>query len=135
MNEVQVNHLAVVVCAVINLAIGALWYSPALFFQAWAKEAEITEEKGKNAKPARNFFIAFVMSLVMSYNLAFFLGSPEITWKAGALYGFLTGFGWVSLSIGILAVFESRSLKYVLINGGFFTVWFTVIGLILAAWR
>ncbi len=35
MPEVSVNLLAVLIAAVINMAIGALWYSPALFAKAW----------------------------------------------------------------------------------------------------
>lgn len=135
MQEVHINHIAVFVCAVINLVIGGLWYSPALFYKSWAKEASVDEEKAKKSNPAINFTLAFVLSLLMSYNLAFFIGDPNIGWKMGAAYGFLTGFGWVTLGLAIIAIFEGKSFKYVAINGGFLTVYFTVIGIILAAWR
>ena len=48
--------------------------------------------------------------------------------------GFMTGFGWVALAIGIIALFENRPIKYVLINGGYMVLAFTVMGAILGAW-
>jgi hypothetical protein len=49
--------------------------------------------------------------------------------------GFLAGFGWAAMGIGIVSLFERRSLSYVLINGGYLTVALTVMGVILGAWR
>ena len=53
----------------------------------------------------------------------------------GILAGFLAGFGWVALGIGIVALFERRPWMYMLINGGYMTVAFVLMGLILGAWR
>jgi hypothetical protein len=41
----------------------------------------------------------------------------------------------VTLGLGTIALFERRPWKYVLINGGYMTVSFTIMGLILGAWR
>jgi hypothetical protein len=71
----------------------------------------------------------------MSYNLAFFLGDPKIDAGMGALYGFLTGFGWVAMGIFILGLFERKNWKYMLINGMYMIVSFTIMGFILGAWR
>jgi hypothetical protein len=53
----------------------------------------------------------------------------------GATAGFLTGFGFCALIFAIIALFEMRSWKYIFINGGYIIVYFTIIGLILGAWR
>jgi hypothetical protein len=79
--------------------------------------------------------VAFVLSLVMAVNLAMFLNDPKTNLAWGATAGFLAGFGWVAMGIGIVALFERRSLKYVLINGGYLTVALTAMGAILGAWR
>jgi hypothetical protein len=47
----------------------------------------------------------------------------------------MTGFGWVALSIGIISLFECRPFKYALINGGYMVVAFTMMGIILGAWK
>jgi Protein of unknown function (DUF1761) len=72
---------------------------------------------------------------VMAVNLAMFLNDPKTTLAWGATAGFLAGFGWVAMGMGIVALFERRSLKYVLINGGYLTVALTAMGAILGAWR
>jgi hypothetical protein len=68
-------------------------------------------------------------------NLAAFLADPKTTAIWGATAGFLAGFGWVTLGIATIALFERRSWKYVLINSGYMIVSFTIMGLILGAWR
>ncbi|MBL7728827.1 MAG: DUF1761 family protein, partial [Dinghuibacter sp.] len=44
MEQVYINHWAVWVCAAANLALGALWYSPVMFFNAWKKENRLNDE-------------------------------------------------------------------------------------------
>jgi len=45
------------------------------------------------------------------------------------------GLRLVTLAIATIALFDRRSAKYVLINGGYRTVSFVLMGLILGAWR
>jgi hypothetical protein len=135
MENLHINHLAVLVSALANLALGALWYSPLMFYKAWLKETKLTEAELANSKPVLTYGLTFLLALVMSYSLAFYLGDEKTTALWGTLAGFLAGFGWASLSFAIIALFEKRSLKYVLVNGGFITVYFTLIGFILGAWR
>jgi hypothetical protein len=135
MENVYINHLAVFVCAVLNLALGALWYSPILFYKGWASETKLSEEQLAKSNPAKTYGLAFLFSLVMSYNLAFFLDDANTTAAWGATAGFLAGFGWSTLIFAVIALFEQRSWKYIFINGGFITVYFTLIGFILGIWR
>lgn len=67
----------------------------------------------------------------MSYNLAFFLGDANTTAGWGATAGFLAGFGFAALSFAVIALFEQRSWKYIFINSGYITTYFTLIGFIL----
>jgi hypothetical protein len=84
---------------------------------------------------AKIFGLSFIFALLMSTNLAAFLADSKTTASWGAMAGFLAGFGWVTLGIGMIALYERRSWKYVLINVGYMTVSFTLMGLILGAWR
>ena len=135
MENLTINHLAVFICAILNLALGALWYSPLLFHRAWLSETNLSEEQLSKSSPAMIYGLTFLFALVISYNLAFFLGDDQTTPAWGAAAGFLAGFGWSTLSFAILALFERRSWRYILINGGFITLYFTLIGLILGSWR
>ena len=52
-----------------------------------------------------------------------------------AAAGFAAGLCWVAGSFGINYLFEQRPLRLFLINGGYHTVQYTVIGLILGLWH
>ncbi len=130
-----INHWAVFVCAIFSLVLGALWYSPALFYSAWKESNGFTDEDLKKANPARNFILAFLLAYLMSYNLAYFLGDVQTDWQWGLSAGLLAGVGWAAAAFTTIALFEMRSWKYVAVNCGYIIVYFAVIGLILGAWR
>lgn len=134
MDPSQLNYLAVIAAALSTFMIGGLWYSPVLFGKTWMKESGMTEEKIKNANMFKIYGGAFVLSFIMAFNLAMFLSdSNDLMW--GMTAGFLAGFGWVALGMGVICLFEQKSLKYWLINGGYWTVSFIVMGAILALWK
>jgi hypothetical protein len=127
------NLWAIVASALSAFMIGGLWYSPVLLGGAWKRaNGFLSDVPGAGPKV---FALGFVLSLVMAINLAMFLNDPKTTLAWGATAGFLAGFGWVAMGMGIVALFEHRSLKYVLINGGYLTVALTVMGAILGGWR
>ncbi len=135
MENMTLNHLAVIVAALSTFLLGGLWYSPVIFGKAWQKESQLSDEQLKSANMGKVFGLSFIFSLIMAYNLAFFLNDPSVDLKMGALYGFLTGFGWVLMAIGVISMFEQKSWRYILINGGYMTVAFTIMGAIIGAWK
>lgn len=135
MEQFHINHWAVLVCAIANLALGALWYSPLLFYKAWMKENKFTDDDIKKVYPAKTYSITLFISVIISYNLAFFLGDDKTDMAWGTTAGFLAGFGFSALIFSVVALFEQRSWKYILINGGYITIYFTLIGFILGTWR
>ena len=111
--------------------VGGLWYSPVLFARVWQREAGLSDEDIKAGNPARIFGGAFLLSLVSAAVFAMFLGpAPSLQLGLGA--GFSAGLCWVAASFGMNYLFERRSLGLFLVNGGYHTVQFTVIGLVLA---
>ncbi len=135
MDMSAINWLAVLVAALSTFLLGGLWYSPVLFGKAWMKENGFTDDDMKKGNMGMIFGLSFMWSLVMAANLAMFLNDSKTDTAWGATAGFLAGFGWVAMSIFIIGLFERRSLRYLLINAGYMTVSFVVMGLILGAWR
>ena len=135
MEKLYINHLAVFVCALLSLALGALWYSPALFFKAWQKETGLSDEQVARANPAKTYSLTFLLAWIISYNLAFFLGDSQTNWQWGLAAGLLAGAGWASTMFVIISLFEQRSFKYMMINAGYITVYFALIGFVLGTWR
>ncbi len=135
MDPSNINWLAVLVSTLSFYAIGAVWYSPVLFGKIWMKELNMTPDAAKNANMAKIMTFTFILSLIMVTNLAFFLGDPKIGASEGAMYGFLTGFGWVAMAMTLNALYEMKGWKYMLINAGYMAVGFTLSGFILGAWK
>ena len=126
-----INWLAVIVAVLAPFMVGGLWYGP-LFGKAWMAEFGFTEESLAGRNQAKIFGGALFLNLIMAVNLAMFLG-PEADTTFGAMAGFFTGFGFVAALIGVQYLFEGRSLRLFLINGGFATLSFTVMGATLGA--
>ena len=135
MENFHVNHLAVFVCALMSLVIGALWYSPLLFFKAWQKENGLSDEQVAKANPLKTYSLTLLLAWIISYNLAFFLGDSKTNWKWGLTAGLLAGVGWAATTFVIISLFEQRSFKYMLINSGYMTIYFALIGFVLGIWR
>lgn len=129
----QINWLAVLAASLVGFVVGAIWYGP-VFGKTWMGLVGLKEEDAARVNMAKVYGICFVLQLIMSVNLAMFLGTG-VNAGMGALYGFAAGFGWVALAFAINALFEQKPLKYMLINGGYWSVVFTLMGLILGAWH
>lgn len=127
----NLNWLAVIAAAFSTFMIGGIWYK--VFEKGWMSSNRFTSEDLKDRNMGLIFGLAFLFSLIMAFNLALFIGQEDMAY--GAVAGFLTGFGWVFFAIGIISLFENRSANYVLINGGYMIVAFTVMGAIIGAWH
>jgi len=130
-----INYFAVLAAAVSTFVLGGLWYSPVLFGKAWMRANNFTDADVQTFSKARMFGWSIVLSLVMAINLAMFLGGAGTNATWGMTAGALAGLGWVAMAIAMIALFENKSWAYIAINGGYMTVAFTVMGLILGAWR
>ncbi|WP_309604756.1 DUF1761 domain-containing protein [Phenylobacterium sp.] len=129
----HVNWLAVLAAAVSSFVLGGIWYS-ALFAKAWQAAAGLSDEQIAGGDKRLIFGGGFVLSLIASAVFALFLGpNPALMLGFGA--GFAAGLCWVTTSFGINYLFERRSLKLFLINGGYHTLQFTLIGVILGLWH
>jgi len=127
-----INLAAVFAAAASALVLGAIWYSPALFASAWMRAAGMPETLSPPG--ARVFGGAFLLSLVAAFVFAMFLGpAPGLKLAVGA--GFAAGLCWVAAGVGINYLFERRPLRLFLINGGYFTLQFTLYGLVLGLWH
>ena len=134
MNLATLNIWAILAAALSAFVVGGLWYSPVLFERVWKKANRFGASEPPAASP-KIFGIAFLLSLVMAFNLAMFLNDPKTSLAWGATAGFLAGFGWVLMGIGVVALFERRPWSYVIVNGGYLTVALVLMGAILGGWR
>jgi hypothetical protein len=128
------NFWAILAAAVSAFLLGGLWYSPVLFGAMWKRANGFGTDEPPPPGP-KIFAISFLLSLVMSFNLAMFLNDPKTTLGWGATAGFLAGFGWAAMGIGIVSLFERRPWTYAIVNGGYLTIALVLMGTILGGWR
>jgi len=134
MESVHFNFAAIFVAALLSFALGGLWYSPLLFAKAWMNEAGLSEQKTRDAPMGRIFGLAGLASLVMAFNLAAFIG-PKASLGFGLFAGAAAAIGWVAMSLGVIYLFEQRSLKLWLINSGYQMLAYTLMGGVLGVWK
>jgi len=146
----------------IPLVTGFIWYSKALFGNAWMRASGMTEEKMKGGKMALIFLLTYVLSVMLtsfmmpivihqagifsvlanepgmkdpnseiSRYVADFMskyGSNFRTFKHGAFHGTLTALFLALPILGIVALFERRSFKYVAIHTGYWILTLALTG-------
>jgi hypothetical protein len=146
MEEFDINWIALVVAAIIPLVTGFIWYHPKVFGTAWMKETGMTEEKAKSMNPGKTYGLA----VVFAFLAGFFLwaqvmtgggpGMPHgpegefMTFKHGAFHGALVAVAVVLPVFATNALFEMKSVKYVLINVGYWALTFALMAGLLNAW-
>lgn len=129
----DINFFAVGLAALAAFIIGFLWYT-VVFAKPWQKEIGMKGDSKNADTPNMGKLLigSFILELIMAFNLAAFIGN-EADWVFGIAAGLAAGLGWVSLAFGVNYLFEGKSFKHWLINAGYNTVIFGVMGLILGA--
>ena len=132
----QINLLPIVVSALIQWILGAVWYSPALFAKPWMAMLGITPDLSKRKSMVFGMISSFVGSLILSFVLLHtILWSGAATYAAGAFIGFLNWLGFIAAPNFAQSIYEGRPTKLFLINTGYWLVGMLITGGLLAVWR
>jgi hypothetical protein len=133
MQHLHFNHLALITAAVFQWLLGALWFSPLLFFKPWQKAMKF-DGKAKNA--TAGMVVSLISSLVLSFILDhFIIWSGASDFAHGAFIGFIAWLGFYVAPYYALSLFEDMPFKVVAINIGYWLVGMVVCGGILAIWQ
>ncbi|HVN57945.1 MAG TPA: DUF1761 domain-containing protein [Bacteroidales bacterium] len=125
----NLNWLAIVIAAVSAFLLGFIWYS-LLFSKKWALENGFNEESNKNVSMLKIFGLSFLLMLLASFILALFIGK-DAGLHHGINIGFHAGLGFGMTFLGVIYLFERRSLALYLINGFYTLLSLTLMGLII----
>lgn len=129
----EINYLAVGLAALAAFFLGYLWYN-VIFAKAWKQEIGIGASGSTADTPNLGKLLigSLILEIIMAFNLAAFIGRGA-DWMFGLGAGLAVGFGWVALAFGVNYMFEGKSFKLWLINAGYNTLVFAVMGLIIGA--
>jgi len=135
----NVNWLAVIVCTIIAIVIGSVWYSPALFGKMWMKgngwtKEDMEKSKGKINMPAL-YAAQIFWSLVTAVAMNIILNSAHVWGGAsGALWGLGLWFG-ILLPYKIAdAIWKQAPRSVWMVEAGNSLVTLIIFGAILGSW-
>ena len=134
MPSVDLNYMAIVAAAVVNMVVGAVWYSPALFAKQWA--ALTGRKMNEMGNGAQGYVLTAIGALVQAWILSHIVSyAGADTAVKGAMVGFWLWVGFVAITQGVNMVFAGTRKKLWAINTGYFLVVLLINGGLLAVWR
>jgi len=154
----EFNFYPILASGVITLLAGFVWYHPKVFGTIWMREAGLAEEELSKGNMLKIFGLTYIYSLfigmmmmpivIHQFGAMGMIGgaAPDVaqtesylkfmseygnayrTFKHGAFHGCMTGLFFVLPLIAVNGLFERKSWKYILINGGYWVLTLTIIG-------
>ncbi|AJR02898.1 DUF1761 domain-containing protein [Siansivirga zeaxanthinifaciens] len=158
----EFNFLAILVAAIVPIFIGFLWYNPKTFGNAWMHASGLTTESLKGGNMIKIFVVTFILSFMLAFILpslvihqmgAYSLTQGDLgalpsydaflkdygmafrTFKHGTFHGVISGIFLALPIIGINALFERKSAKYIFINSGYWILTLGIMGAIICGWK
>jgi len=129
------NWVAIIIAVVVNMVLGALWFSPMLFSKKWMEWEGHTEGMGSGSPLAALIGLTTVGGLVSAIALAWFIDRTDTSAVAGTLTGLYVGIGFVAPAMFADHLFNSRKGALFLIVAGYPILGLTIMGAILGAIR
>ncbi len=139
MPDPNLNLVPVIIAGVINMVIGALWYSPLVIGKLWMRSMGKTEEDFKQnysySAMGLTYVVNTIASLVFAYVLAHLVKFSLVnTFSQGVMIGFWVWLGFVVTTVIPGYLYESRPkmlyflfIIYQLISialmAGFLAIW------------
>lgn len=136
MLPVEINYLAVLVCGIISMLVGAMWYGP-VFGKAWMNEVGYTKEDlKKDFNPAKMYGLAVVSHILMALVLAYLIAlTNAATIMEGFRISISAWFGFIFLTMFINSLFARRTFRLVAIDSGYQLVNMILFGILLILWQ
>jgi hypothetical protein len=131
----SVNWIGVIVCVVLNFAVGFVWYSPKVFFNVWWRALGKGDTEMGNAGPTV-WGLTFVAAVVEAVAVSFMLTAMgSTTLASGLLAGFMIWFGFVATTHLVNNLFAGRPFKVWAIEAGNHLIYLLITGAVLSVWR
>lgn len=134
MREIPLHFSAILAAAVVKMAIGAVWYSPALFLRPWQRYSGITDEQ-MNEGMARALAVEFVGSLLMAFVLVHAVRYAEAkSVLEGMAVGFFNWLGFVAVVTIGTVTYLRKPFPLFLVQNGYLLLSLLAMGALLAVW-
>jgi hypothetical protein len=134
MNIFNVNHLALLVSAVVQFLLGWVWYG-VIFKKSWTALVGF-KEGSKGLNPIFAMACSFVANLILSFalvHLILLVSKPDFI--SGASIGIICWLGFMAAPLFTQHIFERRPANLFAINAAYWMLAMALAGGILAVWR
>lgn len=142
MNFASLNWLAVLVCIILSMVTGSLWYNPKTFFPIWWKGIGKTDKDTPGGgSMALTWFLTIAASVVEVIALAFMipiwagLMTGGVNALTGLGVGWMIWFGFIAPTSLVNKLFAGHGLKIWAIEAGHHLLNLLLFGAILGAWQ
>ncbi len=130
-----INIWAVVVVWLINIIVGAFWYSPKGFGKLWTKYSGVDIMKIPQKEANRAISFVALSGLIQAVALAVILNSLGVTTAGeGIVAGLVLWFGLTAATTVGVTLYARRSWKFWWLNASYFLVVMIINSIILAIW-
>jgi len=137
----SINWLAVIVCVVVSMVVGFIWFGPKTFFPIWWKAIGKSESQSPSVQnPLAMWGLTIIAAFIQAVSMSLMvhaLGSMMsggATLGSGALTGFMLWLGFVAPTSLTNKLFANQPKAWVL-EAGNHLLNFILIGAILGAWH
>ncbi len=134
MRRPRTNYAAISLCVVLQMALGALWYSPALFSDAWLGFLGKSLEDIGQPSPAI-YLLPLAAAFLQCWVLAFLINRSDyrnavtgmqwaaVLWAAVILPYAMTHNTFSGLSVGVTVLDTGKELVGLLLSGSIIGAW------------
>lgn len=129
------NFLAISIAALIPLLFGAIWYLPSVTGNQLSK-LNISDASKDTGHPPMVYVMTLVLSFLISMTIAGILGAHEpheVTLTHGLFHGAAAAIFLGIPTFMVIALFESKPAKYILIHALYWLISMTIMGGIIGA--
>jgi len=135
----DINWLAAIVAGIVYYAIGAAWYSPALFGKPWMRSIGWDEEAGPPAASAAEYALPLVGYIVAGIATAMLaVATASDSFAEGLALGLVLGIGIATVLAFVTAVFDPMKVSKMVwfgITAGYHALGLLIAAVIVAVWN
>ncbi len=132
----NLNLWAVLVVWLVNVVVGAFWYSPVAFGKRWEKHTGIDMLKIPEKEATRIIGFVALSAIIQAFTLAVIIHSLEATTATqGLVIGLVLWFGLVTATTVGVTLYSRRSWKFLWLNSSYFLLVMSINSVILAVWQ
>ena len=132
----EISWISIAVAAASTMAVGFFWYNPKIIGQSLADEMNVGNVDSKKGHQPWIYLVSVVLAGVIAHKLsggARHHGADDQHFLHGAFHGFMTSLYLVVPVLATNFLFESRSIKLILLHTSYWMACFALMGGILYA--